>query len=321
MPLEHAGKTAKWYGEFQSASGTRAIYVGAKSSSTGAPYRFVVEYGPGVPPPAASGLVTGKVAGTEMVDMSTSGPGSGSFSFALVPLLVEAKFEPLAQPVSCPVIEDGKPAVPAAPAAPAAPVASPAPSVSAGSVAPVAQTRKPTPVAPSVPAAGPSANDPNPPLEREQEAFRMLGTTFNFGVSPHRLVARQQSSIDNAALSETMSVMSRLLFNKDMSAGLRDAAKVAAERYGTEIEFTCTGILRKPAPLEQLRIVLGAESLVEDDVRAAARNAELDSTHGSSAFKRAERWYHYGWLSFGELDSKVMQIRAELWRLPPAPAK
>jgi len=544
-PLEHAGKTVRWYGEFQSASGTRVTYIGAKSSSTGAPYRFVVEYGPGALPPAATGLVSGKVAGSEMVDVSTSGPGSGSFSFALVPLLVEATFEPLAQPVICPVLDDGKPVVPAGPAAPAPPVARTAPAAPVTPTAPAVRTAPAAPIAPAVPAPsavlpgsvapgtvanpavsapvlqpkgaggqevaegwtvlfrscdpanwnkdankgsvdfavpladapagiqflkmaivgggaviipmtndhlrmmGPlgtgnycwdgrgafslgayhlgiydktvrlpypqvkgtvgifaggswenysgwgfgshvgtddkqccawggkeipstvfeiavktiplteaerplvlavgaatdapfvsgssirtsrsgvpgastarsSANDPNPPREREFEALRLLGKPDGSGSSYGRQVPKERSSMDDAAVSQFVRDLSAIIRGKGLEDSLREGAQMAAER-GPEIRFTYIASFKNSVPMEQVRAALGPENFIENDARAAASNAGPDPfTHGPNEHKRAERWYHYGWLLFGELDGKVVQIKAELWKLIPATAK
>jgi hypothetical protein len=119
-PDKYRGQTMQWYGQYVSAVGTRAMYVGAKSSDGPLVYRFLADFGPGAVPPPRSGVISGKFADMENVAESTVTGATTSQSVATLPLLVEAKLEPFekyaANQPSVEIVESGQPAAAAKPA-------------------------------------------------------------------------------------------------------------------------------------------------------------------------------------------------------------
>jgi hypothetical protein len=315
-PLDHVGETVKWYAEFQSASGTRVTYIGAKSSSTGSPYRFIVDYGPGATLPAGNGLVTGKVAGTETVSVPATGAGGGSFSFALLPLLVEGKFEPLAQPVACPTIEDVKPAPPIIAPPPPPPSVEPPPAVAPRPVAP--SPRPPLPVRPSVRTTGRTAPDPNPPLDREQAVLRLLGDKPKFTVIGRRPSAPSSAEGDKAR-SETVPLIFTTMRTMSFVDSLRESARIAAERLPPDYGLVIKATLVAGVPLADIQRILGPENYIETDPTAVNLNATSPRHDGRTpeTAKRPEKWYRYGWLAFGESEGMVVGVNAEPSKLYP----
>jgi hypothetical protein len=224
LPGSFLNETIQWYGECVLSEGSRAIYVGAKSSDGLATYRFMADFSPGAAP-RGNGVVTGKLTGVEKIPETVTFNGKTRMGYASLPLVTEAALQPAGNPgvrLEVEIVEVSPPAAPNAPAA--------------------AQ---------------------NPPLTKEQQAIALLGTDTSAAVHcVQRYTRNGPKPFEGDEASRAREDALAIFRKEGPVTGLRAAATLLA-KFRDRAQFTITVVGDGAATIAALQAILGRESMRE----------------------------------------------------------
>jgi hypothetical protein len=225
LPGSFLNETVQWYGECVLSEGSRAVYVGARSSDGLVTYRFMADFSPGAAP-SGNGVVTGKLTGVEKIPETVTFNGKTRMGYASLPLVTEAALQPAGKPGGRLAVEIVEVSPPAAPNAPAA-----------------AQT---------------------PPLTKEQQAIAQLGTDTSAAVFCLQRYTRDKGPkpFEGDEASRAREDALAIFRKEGPVTGLRAVAAMLA-KFRDRTQFTVTVVGDGTATSAALQAILGRESLKE----------------------------------------------------------